>query len=236
MAKTCGGSGGFAEFFAKSHGDGEALCHESGTHKVRALAEAGALLTRFLADKESPMANRESTHSIQPIVVPGILLGVGLGGFFDGIVFHQLLQWHHMLTSHGDYPMSTVPGLEVNTTWDGIFHTATWVATVAGLAMLWYADRRYDVGWSPVVLGALLIGWGGFNVVEGVIHHHILGIHHVRDDLGGPLGWDLAFLAWGAIFFASGWLMVKRGRERLLASEPAQGRQTELGRRAPRPR
>ena len=25
----------------------------------------------------------------------------------------------------------------------------------------------------------------------------LLGIHHVRDDLGGPLGWDLAFLAFG---------------------------------------
>ena len=29
----------------------------------------------------------------------GILLGVGLGGFFDGIVLHQLLQWHHMITN-----------------------------------------------------------------------------------------------------------------------------------------
>jgi Predicted membrane protein (DUF2243) len=29
---------------------------------------------------------------------PGILLGVGLGGFVDGIVLHQILQWHHMLT------------------------------------------------------------------------------------------------------------------------------------------
>ncbi|MCK1539441.1 DUF2243 domain-containing protein, partial [Bradyrhizobium sp. 176] len=28
----------------------------------------------------------------------GVLLGLGLGGFFDGIVFHQLLQWHHMLS------------------------------------------------------------------------------------------------------------------------------------------
>ena len=26
----------------------------------------------------------------------GVLLG--LGGFFDGVVFHQLLQWHHMLS------------------------------------------------------------------------------------------------------------------------------------------
>ena len=33
----------------------------------------------------------------------GIFLGLGLGGFFDGIVLHQILQWHHMATSAG-YP------------------------------------------------------------------------------------------------------------------------------------
>jgi uncharacterized membrane protein len=32
---------------------------------------------------------------------PGILLGIGLGGFVDGILLHQILQWHHMLTSEG---------------------------------------------------------------------------------------------------------------------------------------
>jgi uncharacterized membrane protein len=33
--------------------------------------------------------------------------------------------------------------------------------------------------------------------VEGVVDHEILAIHHVRDDLGGPIGWDLGFLAIG---------------------------------------
>ena len=37
------------------------------------------------------------------LVSAGILFGLGLGGFFDGIVLHQVLQWHHMLTSAG-YP------------------------------------------------------------------------------------------------------------------------------------
>jgi uncharacterized membrane protein len=137
---------------------------------------------------------------------------VGLGGLFDGIAFHQLLQWHHMLTSHGDYPMNTVSGLEVNTTWDGIFHATTWLATVIGLALLWNAERRYDVRWSRVLVGALLMGWGGFNLVEGVLNHHLLGLHHVRDDLAGPLEWDLAFLAWGALFLLCGWLSVVRAR------------------------
>jgi len=50
----------------------------------------------------------------------GILFGLGLGGFFDGIVLHQLLQWHHMLTSFG-YPADNVRNLEINTLWGRYF-------------------------------------------------------------------------------------------------------------------
>jgi uncharacterized membrane protein len=32
---------------------------------------------------------------------------LGLRGFFDGIVLHQILQWRHMLTS-ADYPPNSV--------------------------------------------------------------------------------------------------------------------------------
>ena len=38
------------------------------------------------------------------MTLPGLLLGIGLGGFVDGILLHQILQWHHMLTSEGSYP------------------------------------------------------------------------------------------------------------------------------------
>jgi uncharacterized membrane protein len=160
-----------------------------------------------------------SSRRTRPVLVAGVVLGIGLGGFFDGIVFHQLLQWHHMLTSEGSHPANTVPGLETNTLWDGIFHSATWVATAVGLALLWRAERLYDASWSLVLVGALAMGWGGFDLVEGIIDHQILGIHHVRDDLGGPLGWDLAFLAWGASFLVGGWLLVRAGQRRAGADE-----------------
>jgi uncharacterized membrane protein len=62
-----------------------------------------------------------------------LLLGLGLGGFVDGIVLHQILQWHHMLTGAG-YPATTVGNLELNTVADGLFHGATWIFTVAGVA------------------------------------------------------------------------------------------------------
>jgi uncharacterized membrane protein len=61
-------------------------------------------------------------------------------------------------------------------------------------------------------VGGLLLGWGLFNLVEGLIDHQILGIHHVRDDLGAPLGWDLGFLAFGALLALAGWALIKSAR------------------------
>ena len=52
-------------------------------------------------------------------IAAGILLGLGLGGFFDGIVLHQILQWHHMLTDAG-YPATSVENLKINTFWDSL--------------------------------------------------------------------------------------------------------------------
>lgn len=162
------------------------------------------------------MQDTTSASTIRPVVVAGIILGIGLGGFIDGILLHQILQWHHMLTAwdHAHYPMDTVRGLEVNTLWDGIFHSSTWVATAVGLGVLWWAAGVQNVRWSPLSLvGALLAGWGLFNLVEGAVDHHILGVHHVRDDLGGPMSWDLAFLGFGAGLVLVGWLAVRVARK-----------------------
>jgi uncharacterized membrane protein len=142
---------------------------------------------------------------------PGILLGIGLGGFVDGILLHQILQWHHMLTSEGSYPKTTVAGLETNTLWDGVFHAATWVAVAAGIYFLWRrtTDGRWAISGRAFV-GWLLVGWGLFNLVEGVVDHHILTIHHVREGANvNETAWDLAFLAIGAVLVVGGWLLAR---------------------------
>ena len=143
-----------------------------------------------------------------PLIRAGILLGIGLGGFVDGIILHQILQWHHMLTSAG-YPPTSVENLRLNTLWDGFFHAFTWVMTAVGLALLWRAGSRAGFIWSTnAIVGSLLIGWGLFNLVEGIVDHHILGIHHVR---AGPneLLWDLGFLAIGVVLVTVGWLLLR---------------------------
>jgi len=153
------------------------------------------------------MTRAASTHERSRAVLPTILLGLGLGGFFDGIVLHQILQWHHMLSAHA--PPDSLSNLELNTLADGLFHASTWIFTSVGLFLLWAAVRGgAPLAWSCLI-GGLLAGWGSFNVVEGIIDHHILGVHHVR---AGPdeLLYDIGFLIWGAIMLVVGVALLRR--------------------------
>ena len=152
-----------------------------------------------------------------PPKAPGFVMGVGLGGFVDGILLHQILQWHHMLTGErGGRSMRTVAGLEANTLVDGFFHLATWLFVVAATVLTIRAWQRGELAppWRAH-LGLVLAGWGTFNVVEGLIDHQILGLHHVRDDLGGPLGWDLAFLALGLALIVGGGALAQARLQRV---------------------
>jgi uncharacterized membrane protein len=147
-----------------------------------------------------------------PSKASGLLYGIGFGGFVDGIVLHQILQWHHMTSSVEGRDPGTLAGLEANTVADGFFHLGTWAAAVAGMvtALVAWRQGRIAPSWS-FHLGLVLVGWGLFNLVEGLVDHQILGVHHVRDDLGAPLSWDLAFLASGVLLVAVGWLVHRRG-------------------------
>lgn len=135
----------------------------------------------------------------------GFVLGIGLGGFVDGIVLHQLLQWHHMVSSVET--TETVAGLEANTRGDGVFHAATWIATAIGVWLLWRSRR--DVVPAAAFLGWLLIGWGAFNVADEIVFHALLDLHHIREG-ANELAYDLAFLALGLVQLAAGALLARR--------------------------
>ncbi|WP_311210043.1 MULTISPECIES: DUF2243 domain-containing protein [unclassified Aeromicrobium] len=141
-----------------------------------------------------------------------LLMGIGFGGFVDGIVLHQILQWHHML-SHRE-PATTLAGLELNSVADGFFHAVTWLFVLLGSFVLVRESRRHGPPDLATHVGLLLVGWGSFNLVEGTVNHHLLRIHHVRDDLGGPVSWDVGFLALSVLLLVLGWAVHRRGRAR----------------------
>lgn len=148
----------------------------------------------------------------RPLIAAGMTLGVGMGGFIDGIVLHQILQLHNMLSAKRS-PDSVV-NLEINMVWDGIFHAFTWLTTAIGIWMLWRALNRSDVLRSGrVLLGSMIAGWGAFNIVEGLIDHHILHVHHVVERLG-PSHWDWAFLGASVLLLVGGCQLIRRGRGR----------------------
>ena len=162
------------------------------------------------------IVDRGRFEDLRRLRAPLILCGVGFGGFFDGIVFHQLLQLHHMLSNTGEdrlglEPRSpdTVDGLEVNTVWDGLFHGFTYVMLLAGVVWLWSRWRTMPPVRPPwsLLAGGLVTGWGIFNVLEGVVDHHVLAIHHVTT-AEPVLLYDLLFLGVGAALLGGGiWLL-----------------------------
>jgi uncharacterized membrane protein len=139
----------------------------------------------------------------RPLVTAGTVLGIGLGGFVDGIVFHQILQLHSMLSAI--YPQTTLANVEFSMLWDGVFHGFTWLTTVLGVVLLWRAaPAAARQPWANRALfGAALLGWGVFNVVEGTIDHFVLQIHHVIERAGLSV-WDGAFLGFGVLLIVAG--------------------------------
>lgn len=130
------------------------------------------------------------------VFTPGFVIGVGLGGFIDGITLHQIAQWHNM--GSAVLPPHTMEAMSQNMVWDGQFHLATWIITLIGVWMLW-ADRARSAPVGRMLLGQMVLGWGVFNLVEGVIDHHLLQLHHVMDmPVHVPL-YDWLFLGFGGI-------------------------------------
>jgi uncharacterized membrane protein len=148
------------------------------------------------------------------VLGPGLLLGVGLGAFVDGIVLHQLLRWHHLLSSRPDVSLSA------NLIADGVFHAGAWLAVLVGVLWLWRRSWRTAVNgrWTALV-AAMVAGWGSFNVVEGVVDHYLLNLHHVRPGPNQAV-YDIAFLVFGGLLAIGGFAWYKRTTASVRASSP----------------
>jgi uncharacterized membrane protein len=147
---------------------------------------------------------------------PGFLIGVALAGLFDGIVLHQILQWHHMICVESHCVSKTVASLQRATFYDGLFHAVMWVVLLLGLGLLTRAIASNADFSRPRFWGSVLLGAGIFNVVEGIVDHQMLQIHHVRFGPGMP-AWDVGFLIVSAILALVGWGKLRRGQGRVAA-------------------
>jgi uncharacterized membrane protein len=145
-----------------------------------------------------------------PLVAAGIV-GVALGGFFDGILLHQVLQWHHLLSL---VPGEALRDLRNQILADGAFHVLMYLVAGVGLWLLWKSrDRLAGPGSGRRLLGAALLGFGAWQFVDVVLFHWILGIHRIRVDVPAPLPWDIGWLVvFGLPSIAAGAWLLRQGR------------------------
>lgn len=135
------------------------------------------------------------------------LLGFALSGFFDGILLHQILQWHHLFLGWQAGPLRD---MRVQLAADGLFHLLMYALVLVALALLWRArGSGADVSARRMAVPALL-GFGAWHVLDGVVSHWVLGIHRIRMDSPDPLFWDLLwFGAFGVVPLVIGWALAR---------------------------
>lgn len=142
----------------------------------------------------------------------GYLIGFSLGGFFDGILLHQILQWHHLLS---DVQGGIFDDLRVQVLADGLFHALMYVLAFAGLVLLWRARKAYAARNGDLfLLASALAGFGAWHVIDALLSHWILGIHRIRPESANPLFWDILWLVvFGLAFLTAGILLRRRAQK-----------------------
>jgi uncharacterized membrane protein len=150
------------------------------------------------------------------------LIGLAMGGFFDGIVLHQILQWHHLLSA---VTTGAFAELRTQILFDGVFHLLMYGVGLAGLLMLMRGvtiSRAALWSWG-------LIGFGVWHVLDAVLSHWILGIHRIRTDVPDPLVWDIGWLlVFGLVPIALGLWWLRRGNGSAGSSGMTSGRTRAL--------
>lgn len=153
----------------------------------------------------------KSEQNPVPLSTAAMVLGIGLGGFADGIILHQLLQWHEMISNK--LPPTTLVNKSVNMFWDGVFHAFCLAVVIIGIVLLWRLLRQPEIDRSGCLLsGGLLAGWGLFNIIEGVIDHHLLKLHNVREITPQVQAWNLGFLGISLLMLMLGYALIKKRR------------------------
>ena len=144
-------------------------------------------------------------------VFTGILLGIGIAGFIDESVFHQLLQWHTF------YWATDQHGRMLS---DGLFHVLSTLVLLWGTLRLWFGTAQR----GGALLGGILMGAGGFNSYDGIVQHVILHLHLVNErvcptpESGGntvltcraDIPYEVIWIIVGLLVFFTGLLLWRR--------------------------
>lgn len=134
----------------------------------------------------------------------GFWLGFALAGFFDGILLHQILQWHHVLS---DVDAAAYQDIRVQILADGLFHALMYVVAAIGLWLLWGRPVMDRIFW-----GDFLIGFGGWHILDAVLMHWVLNLHNIRVGVENYLVWDFVFFGLGLVLVALGIGVRRRAR------------------------
>jgi uncharacterized membrane protein len=153
----------------------------------------------------------------RPLTTAGGVIGFGLGGLVDVLLFHLVLQEHHLISGLVD--PTTRAGLRLNLIADGLFCLLMLGIMGVGFGLLWMAAPRPDVPWSANrFVAATVIGAGAFNLYDGVIDHYVLGLHHTT--YPALDGYDLVWVVGSLVLLAAGSLALRaERRERAAGAE-----------------
>lgn len=143
----------------------------------------------------------------------GIVIGVGLGGLIDSFLLHLILQWHHLLSNL--IPADSLENMHKLMMTDGMFDAVCFLIILTGVLLLRNAAANNVVVPSFLAfVGQLIFGWGLFNTVEGIINHHILQLHYVRQVPEYPIyNWTFLIVA-GVGFSILGWFLMSKNKNR----------------------
>ena len=134
------------------------------------------------------------------------LMGVGLVAAVDEIGLHQLLAWHHF------YDQST-PAVGLFS--DGLFHAAQILAMIGASFMLVDLGRAGRLA-SPLILPAVVMGMGAFQLFDGTVNHKLLRIHQIRYEVP-ILPYDAVWNVVALALLELGYLVWRRAAGRLNA-------------------
>ncbi len=147
-------------------------------------------------------------------LIAGILMGIGVAGFVDETVFHQILHWHHF------YDQSSPSWGLIS---DGLFHAFSWFSVIGGFFI--FADLRRRRAWRRTWhVAGFLFGLGGFQLYDGTVQHKWWHLHEIRYHVN-IVPYDLVWNAIAVATLIAAFVFLMRARrepDRTAGRAPAQ--------------